>query len=97
MIVCTFCDGRKGRTVYACPGFRQVHMPCTPCGGTGELTMEQSEQYALWKITGEALRKARIAARVSMLHAAAAHGISAPRYSRIEFGMEPAPWLAVDA
>lgn len=93
MIACTFCQGMKGRTAYACPTSREIHIPCNPCHGTGELSPEQAEDYALWKLQGEAMRRLRIADRINQRDAAAAHGIDAPTYSRIEFGLEPAPWL----
>lgn len=94
MATCVVCHGMKGSVVLACPGARSVFIPCEACEGTGELTEERAADLARWKMQGETIRRARIDMRTSMRDAAAMYGIDAPRYSRIEFGLEPAPWLA---
>lgn len=90
-MTCPTCLGRKGRTVYACPGFRAVHIACETCGGTGDVTAEESVTILTAFADGEALRHARIERRESMRDAAARLGVDVARYSRIEHGLETLP------
>jgi hypothetical protein len=91
MVQCPDCQGRKGRTAYACPGFRPIHMPCEACSATGELTAEQAEKMTTARAAGEQMRQERIARRETLRDAAARLGVDVARYSRIEHGLESMP------
>lgn len=91
MSICPVCNGQKGSTGYACPGFRPVLIPCRACGATGEVTDQHLANLATWRVQGDALRKARIEQRERQADAATRFGIDVARYSRIEFGLEPLP------
>lgn len=86
-MTCVSCGGTGKSVVFACPGFRRIEVGCRSCDGKGEVTAET----AGWKIAGEAIRRARIDRRESQGDAAKRLGIDTPRYSRIEFGLEPMP------
>ena len=81
---CPSCGGKGQLTGYACPGFKEITLPCSTCRGTGTITADMERA----KRRGEAIRAARLKMDLSQREYAKVLGISPQALSRIENGQE---------
>lgn len=82
VLPCLSCEG-KGQRLNLCSN---SWIPCPPCSSTGKVRRD-----AEWLQEGQTLRRARIAADMSLRQMARALSVSLVDLSAMERGMEAAP------
>ena len=88
---CPVCEGRRTRTVLACPGARLLQVGCDACHATGVV----DDQYLTWHAQGKQCKTMRMDPYMDMRAVAEAMGITPTEVSRMERGLDdPAPLLA---
>lgn len=94
-VLCPVCRGDGTVAAFldtAERGWFDPALPCSLCGGTGQI----SEQQAAWRTVGRAHYRARVARQESIMECADRLGIRPAELSAMEHGRaDPTP-LAVD-